>query len=98
MLKLSRQNKDMRQLPYIAMVVLVMMASASAALTTAQGAVVLARQEQTRSVVRTENVAGKIINGVVLEVGPGRPATEGSGGAGKPASCDAAEEGLSCNP
>lgn len=70
----------------------------SAALTTAQGAVVLARQEQTRSVVRTENVAGKIINGVVLEVGPGRPATEGSGGAGKPASCDAAEEGLSCNP
>lgn len=70
----------------------------SAALTTAQGAVVLARQEQTRSVVRTENVAGKIINGVVLEVGPGRPATEGTGGAGKPASCDAAEEGLSCNP
>ncbi len=70
----------------------------SAALTTAQGAVVLARQEQTRSVVRTENVAGKIINGVVLEVGPGRPATEGIGGAGKPASCDAAEEGLSCNP
>lgn len=70
----------------------------SAALTTAQGAVVLARQEQTRSVVRTENVAGKIINGVVLEVGPGRPATEGSGGAGKPASCDAADEGLSCNP
>jgi len=70
----------------------------NAALTTAQGAVVLARQEQTRSVVRTENVAGKIINGVVAEVGPGRPATEGAGGAGKPASCDADDSGLSCAP
>lgn len=70
----------------------------AAALTTAQGAVVLARQEQTRSVVRTENVAGKIINGVVAEVGPGRPATEGEGGATKPASCDAEASGLSCAP
>lgn len=70
----------------------------NAALTTAQGAVVLAREEQTRSVVRTENVAGRVINGVVVEVGPGRPATEGEGGAGKPASCDAAESGLECNP
>lgn len=70
----------------------------NAALTTAQGAVVLARQEQTRSVVRTENVAGKIINGVVVEVGPGSPATEGEGGAGKPSSCDAADTGLACNP
>ena len=70
----------------------------SAALTTAQGAVVLARQEQTRSVVRTENVAGKIINGVVVEVGPGRPATEGEGGATKPATCDAEDSGLSCAP
>ncbi|MBU0542627.1 MAG: hypothetical protein KKC58_09555 [Gammaproteobacteria bacterium] len=70
----------------------------AAALTTAQGAVVLARQEQTRSVVRTENVAGKIINGVVAEVGPGRPATEGEGGATKPATCDAEDSGLSCAP
>ena len=70
----------------------------NAALTTAQGAVVLARQEQTRSVVRTENVAGKIINGVVAEVGPGRPATEGEGGAGKPAACDAEDSGLNCAP
>lgn len=70
----------------------------SAALTTAQGAVVLARQEQTRSVVRTENVAGKIINGVVVEVGPGRPATEGEGGATKPATCDAEVSGLNCAP
>lgn len=70
----------------------------NAALTTAQGAVVLARQEQTRSVVRTENVAGKIINGVVAEVGPGRPATEGEGGAGKPATCDAEDSGLNCAP
>ncbi|MCR2747155.1 beta strand repeat-containing protein [Limnobacter parvus] len=69
----------------------------NAALTTAQGAVVLARQEQTRSVVRTENVAGKVINGVVVEVGPGRPATEGEGGASKPASCDSAEDDLNCN-
>lgn len=70
----------------------------NAALTTAQGAVVLARQEQTRSVVRTENVAGKIINGVVAEVGPGRPATEGEGGAGKPATCEAEDSGLNCAP
>jgi len=70
----------------------------AAALTTAQGAVVLARQEQTRSVVRTENVAGKIINGVVAEVGPGRPATEGEGGATKPGTCDAEDSGLSCAP
>ena len=70
----------------------------NAALTTAQGAVVLARQEQTRSVVRTENVAGKIINGVVAEVGPGRPATEGEGGVGKPATCDAEDSGLNCAP
>jgi len=70
----------------------------NAALTTAQGAVALARQEQTRSVVRTENVAGKIINGVVAEVGPGRPATEGEGGAGKPDSCEVTDEGLRCIP
>lgn len=70
----------------------------SAALTTAQGAVVLARQEQTRSVVRTENVAGKIINGVVVEVGPGRPATEGDGGAAKPATCNTEASDLSCAP
>ncbi|HEX4917267.1 MAG TPA: filamentous hemagglutinin N-terminal domain-containing protein [Limnobacter sp.] len=70
----------------------------TAALTSAQGAVVLARQEQTRSVVRTENVAGKVIQGVVVEVGPGRPATVGSGELNKPASCDASEQNLSCAP
>ncbi|WP_370261008.1 filamentous hemagglutinin N-terminal domain-containing protein [Limnobacter sp.] len=70
----------------------------SAALTSAQGAVVLARQEQTRSVVRTENVAGKVIQGVVVEVGPGRPATVGDGELAKPAACDNADQGLSCAP
>ncbi|HEX4843714.1 MAG TPA: filamentous hemagglutinin N-terminal domain-containing protein [Limnobacter sp.] len=70
----------------------------TAALTSAQGAVVLARQEQTRSVVRTENVAGKVIQGVVVEVGPGRPATVGSGEVNKPASCDASDQSLSCAP
>ncbi|HEX4880539.1 MAG TPA: filamentous hemagglutinin N-terminal domain-containing protein [Limnobacter sp.] len=70
----------------------------TAALTSAQGAVVLARQEQTRSVVRTENVAGKVIQGVVVEVGPGRPATVGSGELNKPGGCDASDQNLSCAP
>jgi hypothetical protein len=90
--------RNLNRIPVVYNGSLLLSPQENAALTTAQGAVVLARQEQTRSVVRTENVAGKIINGVVAEVGPGRPATEGEGGAGKPDSCDAAGEGLSCNP
>ena len=70
----------------------------TAALTSAQGAVVLAQQEQTRSVVRTENVTGKVIHGVVVEAGPGRPATEGQGGAAKPGSCDADDTSGACTP
>ena len=90
--------RNLNRIPVVYNGSLLLSPQENAALTTAQGAVVLARQEQTRSVVRTENVAGKIINGVVAEVGPGRPATEGEGGAGKPDSCDAAGDGLSCNP
>nr|WP_288108177.1 hypothetical protein [Limnobacter sp.] len=59
----------------------------SAALTSSQGSVNLARQEQQQSVVRTENVSGQVINGVIMEVGTGRPATEGTGGIAKPATC-----------
>ena len=90
--------RNLNRIPVVYNGSLLLSPQENAALTTAQGAVVLARQEQTRSVVRTENVAGKIINGVVAEVGPGRPATEGEGGAGKPDSCEAAGDGLSCNP
>ncbi|MCZ8016035.1 MAG: filamentous hemagglutinin N-terminal domain-containing protein [Limnobacter sp.] len=88
--------RNLNRIPVVYNGALLLSPQENAALTTAQGAVVLARQEQTRSVVRTENVAGKIINGVVAEVGPGRPATEGEGGAGKPDSCDAAGDGLTC--
>ena len=70
----------------------------SAALTSAQGALVLARQEQTLSVVRTENVTNRVINGVVMEVGPGRPATEGTGELMRPVSCDGGGSDLTCNP
>lgn len=90
--------RNLNRIPVVYNGSLLLSPQENAALTTAQGAVVLARQEQTRSVVRTENVAGKIINGVVTEVGPGRPATEGEGGPGKPDSCEAAGDGLSCNP
>lgn len=90
--------RNLNRIPVVYNGSLLLSPQENAALTTAQGAVVLARQEQTRSVVRTENVAGKIINGVVAEVGAGRPATEGEGGAGKPDSCEAAGDGLSCNP
>ncbi|MCQ8895456.1 filamentous hemagglutinin N-terminal domain-containing protein [Limnobacter humi] len=70
----------------------------AAALTSAQGALVLARQEQTMSVVRTENVASRVINGVVVEVGPGRPATEGTGELMRPASCEGGDGHLTCSP
>lgn len=90
--------RNLNRVPVVYNGALLLSPQESAALTTAQGAVALARQEQTRSVVRTENVAGKIIHGVVAEVGPGRPATEGTGGAQKPAACDAGDSGLACAP
>ncbi|MFN4327426.1 MAG: hypothetical protein ACK4FF_01010 [Limnobacter sp.] len=69
----------------------------ASALSNAQGSAALARQEQTRSVVRTENVENKVIQGVVAEVGPGRPATEGTGELSRPQSCEGGEQGLTCS-
>lgn len=68
----------------------------SAALTSSQGSVNLARQEQQQSVVRTENVSGQVINGVIMEVGTGRPATEGTGGIAKPATCGSTSADQGC--
>lgn len=90
--------RDPNRIPVVYNGTLLLSPQENAALTSAQGAVVLARQEQTRSVVRTENVAARVIGGVVQEAGPGSPATEGSGTIQKPPVCGSASARLQCLP
>jgi autotransporter-associated beta strand protein len=54
-----------------------------------------ARRERFDEAVRTENVALRLRAGVIAEVGPGRPATEGAAGAAPPPQC-APGPGLVC--
>jgi autotransporter-associated beta strand protein len=55
-----------------------------------------ARKDRFEEAVRTENVAVRLRSGVIAEVGPGRPATQGSEGARPPQSCTPAEGTLQC--
>jgi autotransporter-associated beta strand protein len=54
------------------------------------------RKERFDEAIRTENVAVRLRSGVIAEVGPGRPATQGSEGARGPATCTPAAAGLAC--
>ena len=55
-----------------------------------------ARRERFDETVRTENVAIRLRAGVIAEVGPGRPATQGTQGLKLPSSCSAAGNLLGC--
>ncbi len=55
-----------------------------------------ARRDRFEEAVRTENVASRLRGGVITEVGPGRPATEGSSGTQPPGSCAPAGGQLGC--
>jgi len=55
-----------------------------------------ARKERFEEAVRTENVALRLRAGVIAEVGPGRPATQGSEGAAAPLGCAPEVGSLSC--
>ncbi|MBL8349083.1 MAG: autotransporter-associated beta strand repeat-containing protein, partial [Burkholderiaceae bacterium] len=55
-----------------------------------------ARRERFDEAVRTENVAIRLRAGVIAEVGPGRPATQGSQGLRMPSTCTAASGRLGC--
>ncbi len=55
-----------------------------------------ARRDRFEETVRTENVAVRLRSGVIAEVGPGRPATEGARGATPPTLCDVGASGLQC--
>jgi len=57
-----------------------------------------ARRERFEEAVRTENVAVRLRAGVIAEVGPGRPATQGTEGAKPPPPCAPVGGGLSCAP
>ena len=66
--------------------------SISATVSVSEGA----RKERFDEAIRTENVAVRLRAGVIAEVGPGRPATQGSEGARGPASCAPAVGKLAC--
>jgi hypothetical protein len=55
-----------------------------------------ARKDRFEEAVRTENVAVRLRAGVIVEVGPGRPATQGSEGLLPPESCTPAPGSLQC--
>ncbi|MFG6464905.1 filamentous hemagglutinin N-terminal domain-containing protein [Roseateles sp. DXS20W] len=55
-----------------------------------------ARRDRFEEAVRTENVASRLRGGVITEVGPGRPATEGSAGTQPPRSCAPVGAQLGC--
>ncbi|MBL0718401.1 filamentous hemagglutinin N-terminal domain-containing protein [Piscinibacter sp. Jin2] len=57
-----------------------------------------ARRDRFEEAVRTENAASRLRQGVIAEVGPGRPATEGTEGLRPPLLCDLASTGLRCAP
>jgi hypothetical protein len=56
-----------------------------------------ARKERFDDAVRTENVAVRLRQGVIAEVGPGRPATQGSEGLRPPLGCTPAALAMTCS-
>ena len=55
-----------------------------------------ARKDRFEEAIRTENVALRLRAGVIAEVGPGRPATQGGEGVRGPQPCPPAANALSC--
>jgi hypothetical protein len=85
------------EIPVIYNGVLPLTPSASGALSSINGDAEDARRARFQETVRTENVTVRLRSGVIAEVGPGRPSTQGSEGATPPVQCDpAAQPALSC--
>jgi hypothetical protein len=76
--------------------VLPMTPQLAGALSAVQAVSEKARQDRFDEAVRTENVAVRLRAGVIAEVGPGRPATQGSEGARLPATCTPLSGTLNC--
>jgi hypothetical protein len=77
--------------------VLPMTPQVTGALSSIDGDAEDARRARFQETVRTENVTIRLRAGVIAEVGPGRPATQGSDGAKPPEACEpAAGKGLAC--
>ncbi|MFG6413051.1 beta strand repeat-containing protein [Roseateles sp. DC23W] len=85
------------EVPVVYNGVLPLAPSATGALSSINGDAEDARRARFQETVRTENVTVRLRSGVIAEVGPGRPSTQGSEGAAPPAQCDpAAQPALSC--
>ncbi len=87
------------EVPVVYNGVLPLTPAASGALSSINGDAEDARRARFQETVRTENVTVRLRSGVIAEVGPGRPSTQGSEGAKPPELCDpAAQPALSCKP
>ncbi|WP_457447784.1 two-partner secretion domain-containing protein [Roseateles sp. P5_E4] len=87
------------EIPVVYNGVLPLTPAASGALSSINGDAEDARRARFQETVRTENVTVRLRSGVIAEVGPGRPSTQGSEGAKPPELCDpAAQPALSCKP
>ena len=87
------------EVPVVYNGVLPLTPAASGAISSINGDAEDARRARFQETVRTENVTVRLRSGVIAEVGPGRPSTQGSEGAKPPELCDPAEKpALSCKP
>ncbi len=87
------------EIPVVYNGVLPLTPAASGALSSINGDAEDARRARFQETVRTENVTVRLRSGVIAEVGPGRPSTQGSEGAKPPELCDpAAQPVLGCKP
>ena len=87
------------EIPVVYNGVLPLTPSASGAISSINGDAEDARRARFQETVRTENVTVRLRSGVIAEVGPGRPSTQGSEGVKPPELCDpAAQPPLSCKP
>ncbi|HEY8879786.1 MAG TPA: autotransporter-associated beta strand repeat-containing protein [Roseateles sp.] len=87
------------EIPVIYNGVLPLTPAASGALSSINGDAEDARRARFQETVRTENVTVRLRSGVIAEVGPGRPSTQGSEGVRPPEPCDPAQQPvLSCKP
>jgi filamentous hemagglutinin family protein len=82
------------EVPVIYNGVLPLTPSASGAISSINGDAEDARRARFQETVRTENVTVRLRSGVIAEVGPGRPSTQGSEGAAPPVQCDPATQPL----
>ncbi|MGQ3053865.1 MAG: autotransporter-associated beta strand repeat-containing protein, partial [Roseateles sp.] len=76
------------EIPVVYNGVLPLTPAAAGALSSINGDAEDARRARFQETVRTENVTVRLRSGVIAEVGPGRPSTQGSEGAKPPEQCD----------